>query len=386
MTKDPKRWADVIIDSPYAKLTKKQVYDFYKTPSVQKRILDSLGKNDVLIRQSFSPGNVILRRKEQGRYIRPSDIKDLIERRLTEIHPVFSKKTDRLVIDVDPQKNVPWSKTKSVSELVAKTLQSHPDIKNVKARFSGNRGFLLEGLLEKEIGINTAHNKAKKILDGIVQRHDVTFGVTKKPDQIRLDLSPLKFRGSYKAEMSLDARTGLVAAPVKIEDIPKVTKSDFTIKKILDKVTKTAKEFAPGIPLSRIIRPIPTVKKPETWQLAVQKHDAQRAGSHYDLRFIPKGSRWAHSFAVPKSRFPTKKDHPFILALEQPTHSKRYSTYTGEIPEGTYGAGKVDLISKEKINVIKANADRLVFERKDGKQRFSLFRTDGNKFGLKRIS
>ena len=150
---------------------------------------------------------------------------------------------------------------------------------------------------------------------------------------------------------------------------------------------KTAKEYAPGIPLKKLIRPIPTVKKPETWQLAIQKHDAQRAGTHWDLRLIPKGSNLAHSFTIPKARFPTKKDHPFILALEQPTHTKHYATtFKGEIPEGTYGAGKVDLLSKEKINVIKANADRLVFERKKGKQRFSLFRTDGNRFGLKRIS
>ena len=73
-----------------------------------------------------------------------------------------------------------------------------------------------------------------------------------------------------------------------------------------------------------------------------------------------------------------------LLAIQQPTHTSSYALdFEGNIPAGTYGAGKVTRPIKEEVNVVKANADRIQFERDNGEV-FSLFRTKGNNWGFKR--
>lgn len=70
----------------------------------------------------------------------------------------------------------------------------------------------------------------------------------------------------------------------------------------------------------------------------IMKHQAKRAGLHYDLRFkMPKSNLWA-SFAVRKGvpTDPGKK----VLAVRTHDHTRKEALFTGEIKEG-YGAGKL---------------------------------------------
>ncbi len=156
-------------------------------------------------------------------------------------------------------------------------------------------------------------------------------------------------------------------------------------QEIKNSVAKTAavkREFAPGIPTKRSIDPIPTIKN-KAWMLAVQKHEALRAGTHFDLRLVDPNTRKAHSFAIPKTRFPDSNDKP-ILAVEQPTHTATYAlNFTGTIPKGTYGAGKVTMPIKEKVDIVKSNADQINFQRANGSE-FVLFRMEGQNWGLKK--
>jgi hypothetical protein len=429
MPKDPKRWSDPLIATPNVTLTKRDVHDYYAQKSVQKRIRAAVGAGDMLVRQSFEPGNNVLRRKSpEGDNIK---FKDLLKiPRITEAHQTFGKKVNFLLADVDPQPGVPWEKTKSIAETIAKTMAMHDDVKDVQVRFSGNRGFYVQGNMDKKIDVNKAREVTKKVLHGIAQRPDVTFGIADK-GQIRIDLTPLKNKGSIKAPYSLDARTGLVSAPVKVDDIGKVKKTDFEIGKIkmaaiknatirhengkyvlynragtkvlgrhpskekalsqerAIQVSKRAKlvksgsqEFAPGIPASRAVNTIPTAQD-KTWTLAVQKHEAERAGTHYDLRLVDPTTSQAHSFAIPKARLPDSNDRP-LLAVQQPTHTADYALrFTGTIPKGTYGAGKVTMPIKEKVQIIQSNADKIKFQRPNGTE-FVLFRMQGNNWGLKK--
>lgn len=496
MAKDPARWNETIISTPYATLTKKDVFDYYNTPAVKNQIMRATNGGETLVRQSFKPGQDVLRRKDpSGNLIQMTSktFDTLNDQRMSEVHPTFGKKVDFLLADIDPKGKVPWQKTKAIAETIAKTMQTHSDVKKVNVQFSGNRGFYVRGMLGKQIGVDSARALTKKVLDGIGKRPDVTFGVPQS-GQIRIDTTPLKYRGSVKAPMSLDARTGLVAAPVALDKLHKVQKSDFTIGKVkktaavlckeatiheengkfvlrsrgegkvlgkhptraaalaqeraiqvnkarrkvaellpekkllkrekdmlgptgeLDEPTneewdysmraieeprtplvlnpdadkhwkqvKSAAEFAPGIPSSRQVQPIPTVEN-QPWMMTIQRHHAHQAGKHYDLRLVDPKTDEAHSFAIPKARLPRRSDR-MLLALQQPTHTADYAlNFEGEIPKGTYGAGKVTMPFKEQVNVVKSNADKIHFQRANG-QKFVLFRTgsEGPGWGFKRL-
>ena len=566
--KDPQRWQEVIIDGSFGKLTKQDVYDYYQRSDIRNKILSAIrasGSPETILRQSFAPGHTVLRRKDhQGNLIdlsRAKDFNDWAKLRMSEIHPVFGKQTNMLLADIDPGEKVPWQKVKSIAETIAKTMGTSDDVKDVQVQFSGDRGFYVKGILNQAIDINAARKKVKDLMDGLVQRPDITLSKA-APNQIRIDTTPLKNRGSIKAPYSLSAVTGLVAAPVDLKKLLSVQRSDFKIdniktaaedaltagtlagggllaaggafgagllpktvyhgtrsndvahqikkdalrsaaelnypartsqaripdvyvspdkgiardyataygrdgyKKRLLKIrlpqsewdkfkpndgdwshsyrrepipskyikggkgynylnvlkenlkslpthirkspTKfglgaagilgglgllgygtsrllskdASAEFAPGIPAAKTIDPIPSIKN-KAWMLSVQQHDAKKAGKHYDVRLVDPKSHKAHSFAVPRSRLPTKRDR-MLLAIQRPTHTEQYAMdFEGKIPAGTYGAGQVKIKMQEPISVIKANADLIDFERSNG-QRFVLFRTKGNNWGFKR--
>jgi hypothetical protein len=504
--KNPERWNTPIISTPNATLTKRQVFDYYSNPTVRKEILKAVGKREVVVRQSFSPGNNVLRRKDPlGDFIKfetPAQFNHLVNKRLTEVHPTFGKKVNFLLADVDPQTRVPWNKTKAITETVAKTMKQHPQVKGVNVRFSGGRGFYIQGLLNKPMHVDKARELTKKILDGIAKRPDVTFGIA-RPNQIRIDMTPLKFRGSVRAPFSLNASTGLVSTPVALDKIHKAEKGDFTINKIVKKAAKmdvideennqgdqgvtyrregeaetnlpdhptganihtikdnaeriatrlktgTAKisefrfsslaaaadditipflrrwlskrkeksdqpqplplplapeqpvltqpmellpqkmaaaktdkpEFAPGIPADKKIHNIPNIRN-RAWTLSIQKHDAAKAGPHWDLRLVDPVTNKAHSFAVPRMRFPAEKE--ILLGIQQPTHGAHYAlNFEGEVPKGTYGAGTVKQHLKEPIDILKANADGLTFRRPTG-ERIALFRMHNKNWGMRKL-
>lgn len=521
--KDPKRWDEVIIDSPFAKLTKRDVHEYYSTPAVQKKILDAVGDREAILRQSFTADKTVLRRKDEaGEFIRlnKEQLDKWNAKRLSEVHPTFGRKTDVLLADIDPQEGVDWRHTKKITETVAKTMQSRPEVRDVSIRYSGGRGFYVEGKLDAPVGIDHARNLTKRVLDGLAQRHDVYFHPV-GPGNIRLDTTPLKNRGSIRAPYSINADTGLVSAPVKLEDLAGAQKKDFSVAKVLErmrekkaatslpqglldevskdkwatraygqktlreikegkrdvvpiedkgnivgfmapnetkfgypstgfvfvspssrgkglaakvlaeyakknpsaisflhrdniasqkahlkagwedtgaaargnprarvwrvkqameKLAAARKEFAPGIPANRKIHKIPKVKNPQPWTLAIQKHDANKAGTHFDLRLIPPKGNKAHSWAIPKAKLP--KRGVMQLAIQQPTHTKEYATtFSGKIPKGTYGAGKVTMHTNEPVTVLSAGDNRVKFRRASGEQ-FTLFRTKEKQWGI----
>lgn len=96
----------------------------------------------------------------------------------------------------------------------------------------------------------------------------------------------------------------------------------------------------------------------------IMKHQAKKAGLHYDLRFkMPKSNLWA-SFAVRKG-VPTNTGVK-VLAVRTHDHTRKDALLTGEIKDG-YGAGKLTKWDGGSCIIIKYNTKHMVVEFKGSK-------------------
>jgi bifunctional non-homologous end joining protein LigD len=98
-------------------------------------------------------------------------------------------------------------------------------------------------------------------------------------------------------------------------------------------------------------------------EFVIVKHEAKRAGLHYDFRFVmPKSDMWA-SFAVPKG-VPLNPGEK-VLAIRTPDHSKKDAILSGTLSSG-YGAGKFTIKDKGSCEILKYT-DRHISIRLRGK-------------------
>jgi hypothetical protein len=150
-------------------------------------------------------------------------------------------------------------------------------------------------------------------------------------------------------------------------------------------IRRNKKEFARGILLKRTIQPIPKEKN-KHWTISVQEHNAKKAGKHLDLRLVDPRTGFAHSWAIPKARFPAQEDHP-VLAIQTPTHTAEYALQFGAnklqtIGKG-YGSGTVRIIEKDPVKIITAKPNSIKFEKRTG-ETYYLYRTKDTTWLLKK--
>lgn len=133
---------------------------------------------------------------------------------------------------------------------------------------------------------------------------------------------------------------------------------------------KLGTDDAPGLPSRKRFDPVENIPRDKLLRYVLQKHLADRAGKHYDLRF---GDKSLYSWAVPKG---LPKPGERGLAIRQPQHSPDYADFQGTIPEG-YGKGKVSTEDKGSVVVSKAEPGRINFTVAHRKhpENFSLVKT-----------
>lgn len=90
----------------------------------------------------------------------------------------------------------------------------------------------------------------------------------------------------------------------------------------------------------------------------IQRHKADRAGLHFDLRL--QQGKTLRSWAVKKHKLPSKGEK--LLAVEVEPHPLSYSDFEGKIPKGEYGAGDVEIYDKGTYETISKDKKKWVFK------------------------
>ncbi|MCA8938789.1 MAG: hypothetical protein KDB07_03225 [Planctomycetes bacterium] len=121
-------------------------------------------------------------------------------------------------------------------------------------------------------------------------------------------------------------------------------------------------------------RPIPQLEN-VTVPMNIQRHDAQRAGTHYDLRIQDPDKPISYSWAIPKASLPQELGEK-RLAIRQPDHQASYMGFSGDL-KTRYGAGKVKSEFHDQVEVREANAGKVRFIHDD--KEYLLHRTQSNK-------
>lgn len=133
----------------------------------------------------------------------------------------------------------------------------------------------------------------------------------------------------------------------------------------------TAEDYAPGLPSKKEFGDLSKLKPGQFVDFIVQRHLAEKAGPHYDVRLgLPETGlfSWATKKELPK---PGERRALF----QQPLHRHEYGQFEGEIGEG-YGKGSVKKHEEGKLLITKITPRALHFTmaHKKAPERFVLLR------------
>jgi len=93
----------------------------------------------------------------------------------------------------------------------------------------------------------------------------------------------------------------------------------------------------------------------------IQEHISDRAGRHYDFRIMHLRSNKLASWALPKAKIP-KRPREKYLAVRTKDHDAVWLSFQGKIPEGEYGSGRVKIVQKGELEIIRWSQRYISFE------------------------
>lgn len=370
-------------------MNNKDIQDYYTTSHIQDSLLRNFYGDEALALVRHEGGKPFYQRNLDGSPIKlnnQNQLKRLLDLRAVEFHPSIGKSTNVVWVDIDPGKNVTTHDLKPIVKQIDTLLKGMPEVTRTSLAFSGGRGFYVRGHLKDEMPTDEIRKKLDEKLKPLTVSNPKLVMAPPASQQVRLDTSTLHNKGSIRGLYSLNNDTGLASVPLKRHELNDFNPSvDANPKRIM------SLEFAPGIPRDQKTHDIPTLTD-AGWTMSVQQHDAVKAGPHWDLRLVDPDTGHAHSWAIPKAKFPEADGKP-LLAVQTQTHTSDYALNFGlegpqQIHSG-YGRGSVEIKHKEPITVLSSKPDSLKFERTVGdakKERYALVRTNKDKWLMKNIS
>jgi len=122
----------------------------------------------------------------------------------------------------------------------------------------------------------------------------------------------------------------------------------------------TLKEYAKKRKFNETMEPsiLKKMSRKSSEQLIFTVHEHHATHLHWDLRLQMNGV--LKSWAVPKS--PPIAKGTKRLAIQVEDHPLDYSAFQGVIPEGNYGAGKVEIWDTGKYELLKKYSDKMILE------------------------
>lgn len=118
-------------------------------------------------------------------------------------------------------------------------------------------------------------------------------------------------------------------------------------------------EFAPGLPDPARFGRVTTLPAGRPLRWVIQRHLAERAGPHFDIRMGPDHGHKPTMLSWAARRLPEEPGQK-TLAFMQPLHTGAYSDFEGEIVSG-YGKGVVKTHDKGAVLVTKVSPDKINF-------------------------
>jgi len=101
-------------------------------------------------------------------------------------------------------------------------------------------------------------------------------------------------------------------------------------------------------------------------QYVLQRHEAVKAKTHYDFRMKYLHKSKLASWAIPKAKIP-KNPGEKVLAIQTEDHPMSWYNFRGDIPQGSYGYGKVSIEQRGSLEVIGWGSDVISFRIQNGK-------------------
>lgn len=136
-------------------------------------------------------------------------------------------------------------------------------------------------------------------------------------------------------------------------------------------------DYAPGLPDPKTFGDLNRLRAGKQYDWIVQRHEAERAGLHRDVRLGDKETG-LYSWATKKD-FPEPGARPISL-FQQPVHRHSYKDFEGTIEKG-YGKGTVEAEDKGRAIIQSVSPTKIKFALIHGKnpEEFTLIRVSGRR-------